>query len=122
MKVLICGGRDLDSKQVCKWLETKFLSCFPRAREIIHGGAEGGDHGAALFCRRNGFPETMYPAQWKLYGDGAGPIRNQQMLDESKPDIVLAFPGGDGTDDMVRRSKSAGFVVYEIWMDELNSV
>jgi hypothetical protein len=30
------------------------------------------------------------------------------MLDEGKPDLVVACPGGRGTADMVRRTKAAG--------------
>lgn len=44
-------------------------------------------------------------------GKAAGPIRNQRMLDEGKPDLVVAFPGGRGTADMVRRAKAAGVPV-----------
>ena len=44
---------------------------------------------------------------WKKYGKKAGPLRNQQMLEEGKPDLVVAFPGGNGTADMVRRAKKA---------------
>ena len=38
------------------------------------------------------------------YGKAAGPIRNQQMLDEGKPDVVIAFPGASGTADMINRA------------------
>jgi predicted Rossmann-fold nucleotide-binding protein len=34
------------------------------------------------------------------------------MLD-MKPDGVVAFPGGDGTADMVRRARAAGVKVWE---------
>lgn len=44
----------------------------------------------------------------------AGPKRNQRMLDKGKPDLVLAFPGGDGTADMVRKAKSAGVPIIEV--------
>jgi hypothetical protein len=40
------------------------------------------------------------------FGRSGGPKRNQQMLEEGKPDLVLAFPGGRGTADMVRRAPS----------------
>jgi ABC-type sugar transport system substrate-binding protein len=40
------------------------------------------------------------------------------MLDEGKPDIVVAFPGGTGTADMVRRARKAGVVVIEVTNDE----
>ena len=44
---------------------------------------------------------------------GAGPVRNARMLVE-KPDLVIAFPGGPGTADMVRRARAAGVEVVEI--------
>jgi UDP-N-acetylmuramoylalanine-D-glutamate ligase len=56
----------------------------------------------------------VYPADWKLHGKSAGHIRNQQMLDESKPDIVIAFPGGRGTANMIKRAKKAGVEVFQV--------
>ena len=55
-----------------------------------------------------------YKAQWTKLGKSAGPLRNQQMLDEN-PDIelVLAFPGGVGTKDMISRAKKAGIKVLQ---------
>ena len=47
-----------------------------------------------------------YPADWKKYGKSAGPLRNQRMIDEGKPDLVVAFPGGVGTADMISRAKA----------------
>jgi hypothetical protein len=59
-----------------------------------------------------------YPAQWHKYGRAAGPIRNQQMLAEGKPDLVLAFhddiDGSRGTKDMVNRARRAGVKVEVI--------
>lgn len=40
-------------------------------------------------------------AEWDRLGRKAGPIRNQRMLDEGKPALVIAFPGGTGTAGMV---------------------
>jgi hypothetical protein len=37
--------------------------------------------------------QEVYQADWKRYGR-AGPIRNQEMLDKGKPDVVIACPGG----------------------------
>ena len=41
------------------------------------------------------------------------------MLDEGKPDLVVAFPGGTGTADMIRRAKKAGVEVKEIKYDTI---
>ena len=35
------------------------------------------------------------------------------MLDERRPDLVVAFPGGRGTADMVGRARSAGIEVID---------
>jgi len=35
------------------------------------------------------------------------------MIKSGKPDMVLAFPGGDGTADMIRRAKDHGLVIRE---------
>jgi UDP-N-acetylmuramoylalanine-D-glutamate ligase len=36
------------------------------------------------------------------------------MLDKEHPDLVVAFPGGRGTTDMISRAKKAGVKVMEI--------
>ena len=35
-------------------------------------------------------------------------MRNARMLAEGKPDLVVAFPGGRGTADMVAQARKAG--------------
>lgn len=41
-------------------------------------------------------------------------MRNQKMLDEGRPDLIVAFPGGRGTADMVKRGIAAGVPVLNI--------
>lgn len=111
MRILVCGGRDYnDSKKVHDTL-------FPYldfGTSIIEGGARGADKLAADFARHYGVFHLQYPADWKKHGKAAGFIRNQQMLDEGKPDLVIAFPGGAGTGDMIRRARKAGVEVIEV--------
>lgn len=60
-------------------------------------------------------PVRSFPADWEeRHGKRAGPIRNQMMLEEGRPDLVVAFPGGTGTADMVRRAREAGVEVMEV--------
>jgi hypothetical protein len=55
------------------------------------------------------------PADWAKHGKAAGVIRNAHMLIDHKPKRVIAFPGGSGTADMIRRAKSVrGIEVIEI--------
>jgi hypothetical protein len=79
---------------------------------IIQGGASGADQLANSWAISRRVPSQTYPADWSL-GLQAGPLRNQQMLDEGRPDVVLAFPGRYGTFDMVCRAREAGIRVVE---------
>ena len=51
-------------------------------------------------------PQTVFMAQWDMYGKSAGFRRNQQMIDEGL-NLAVAFPGGTGTRDMTNRVKLA---------------
>lgn len=81
---------------------------------MIAGGARGADTMARHLAHAWNVRFRAFAADWKTHGRAAGPIRNQRMLDEGKPDLVVAFPGGRGTADMVRRARAAGVPVMEI--------
>lgn len=108
MKVLVCGGRNYDNETlVCAALD----ELRPITR-IIHGGATGADAMAKRYAWANDIPSVAYFPMWRIHGKLAGPLRNQEMLDQEKPDIVVAFEGGRGTADMVRRAQKAGIRVW----------
>jgi len=108
--VLVCGGRKFtDADTVDRWLS--MLRTRPTL--VVHGGAGGADTLAHMWAKLNGVEARPYPADWTKLGPRAGPVRNQQMLDAEKPDLVLAFEGGRGTADMVRRARAAGVPVIE---------
>lgn len=86
----------------------------PKTVTIIAGGAPGADSLANLAAVKLGLPIIVFKAEWDKYGKSAGPIRNQQMLDQ-KPDLVVAFHSTlgitPGTLDMVTRAQRAGVPV-----------
>lgn len=111
--VLVCGGRDfLGKKLLCETLDR--LNSTRPFGTLIHGGAVGVDALAGEWARVNNVTVEVFPANWKKYGKSAGPIRNAQMLQEGKPDLVVAFPGGKGTANMVKQAKDSGFNVVEV--------
>jgi hypothetical protein len=126
MNVLICGGRDYSDwstfrNEMFKIAEREFPRLQPDwygnylyAVKIIAGGAKGADSLAADWAAVEHTDYKEYRADWEKHGKAAGIIRNQQMLDEGKPDLVIAFPGGNGTADMVNRAKKAGVRVIEV--------
>ena len=118
MKVLVCGGRDYaDWQRVLGVLDRlhaeRGITC------VIHGAASGADLLAERWAKAAQVPYRGYPAQWRRFGQGAGPRRNCLMLAEhvncpAKVGLVVAFPGGTGTAHMVRLAKAAGIEVLEV--------
>lgn len=107
MKILVCGGREYDDwPRLKEKLDELHLE--KGVSEVIHGSAQGADRLAGVWARWNNIPERPYPANWKQYGKRAGYVRNSQMLEEGKPDVVVVFKGGSGTEMMYELSKKAG--------------
>lgn len=108
MKVLVCGGRDYQHRHHV-WCVLDAIT--PRPTVIIHGSATGADEWAHLWAHNHGIRIETFKPDWGRYGREAGPIRNRRMIDEGKPDLVLAFPGGIGTADMVSKAVDTGIPV-----------
>lgn len=105
--VLVCGGREYaDRNHVFSVLDK--LHKNRTIGLLVHGSAPGADGLAERWAKRRQVMYLGVPAPWKLMGKAAGPIRNSYMLDRSKPDVVIAFPGGNGTADMFGKAKLKG--------------
>lgn len=108
MRVLVCGARDWTDADAIR----RELLALPAGSVVIEGAARGADRLAAQIARELGLGVEEYPADWMRYGRAAGPIRNRRMLEEGKPDLVLAFHAdlarSKGTRDMVERAQKAG--------------
>lgn len=82
--------------------------------EIISGHARGADQIAEMYADEKGIPVRVFPADWDKYGKKAGYIRNKKMLDEGQPDLVIAFPGGRGTEMMCILAEMADIPVHRV--------
>lgn len=111
MKVIVCGGRNFRSPaQVWRGLDE--VHAERPITQLMQGGATGVDTFAKEWAATK--PEIIRyvcGADWEKHGRAAGPIRNKRML-EWGPDLVIAFPGGAGTANMVKQAKEAGFAVH----------
>lgn len=106
-KILVCGGRNYnDQERIDEVLDLALLTLGHIT--IIHGNARGADSCADVWAKSRKIDILSYPADWGKYGKAAGFIRNKQMLDEGKPDLIIAFPGGKGTDMMCDIASKAG--------------
>lgn len=69
--------------------------------ELHVGDARGADRLAAERAKLWNVPVTIYKADWDGKGKAAGMIRNREMLEEGKPEVLIAFKLGEksaGTD------------------------
>jgi hypothetical protein len=114
--VLVTGGRDYDDEGlVAEALEGIDCAMF------IHGAARGADTLAYRVARAKKWPRIDMPAWWIEHKRGAGPIRNRQMSIVAEafsralnaPVLLVAFPGNEGTADMVKVCRAKGFEVVE---------
>lgn len=110
MRILFCGDR--------RWSDpAPILHAFDRLQPtlVIEGECEGADLLSRREAELRGIPVLPFPAQWDKYGRAAGPVRNRQMLEEGKPDLVVAFhsnlENSKGTADMVKQARKAGVPV-----------
>jgi hypothetical protein len=117
MKLCITGGRDFESR------DELFAALDSIHREtpielLVHGDCRtGADHLAIQWCisRRVHHTGSRWRAQWNVFkGKSAGPIRNSAMLKTENPDALVAFPGGRGTADCIRKARALGILVIEV--------
>lgn len=114
MNVLICGDREWKNKKAIH----NALMGFPKDTVIINGACRGADKLSTEVGTKFGFIVQEFPAKWDELGNAAGPIRNQDMLDIGKPDLVIAFhsniANSKGTLDMCKRARKANIPVILI--------
>lgn len=133
-RLLVAGGRDFADYDrlkatVSSLLESQGVEVAPGRVSVISGMATGADTLGARWAREHGLAVEEFPAPWgaiegrqpweigtrrdgKQYWKGAGHHRNRQMA-ESGPDAVLVFPGGRGTENMVKTAREMGLPVWD---------
>jgi hypothetical protein len=118
MKVLVCGGSKYANRERVFEVLTALNENYG-ITHLIHGDCPtGADSFAKAWFRQNpSVPyQSGYPAKWDEYGRSeAGFKRNKLMFEESKPDLVVAFPGGRGTRSMVAIAKIGGCQVIQVF-------
>ena len=108
MKIIVCGGRRYSDRERVNAVLDAIHAETP-IKVLMHGNAKGADSLADDWAMGKCETQTFFPL-WEVHGKYAGPKRNQEMAD-AKPDLVVAFPGGVGTRDMVWRARKAGIPV-----------
>ena len=111
IRILVCGGRNYADEQFLTNQLDRLIEKIPPWLHvtIVHGAAAGADSLAEKWASKRKIKTEPHPADWRPNGvldRGAGPKRNRRML-KTGINVVVAFPGGNGTADMVNITKDA---------------
>lgn len=106
MRLLICGGRHFDDSMMVESELSHFHAQTP-VSVLIHGGLPGLGVPAEAWARRNGVRLIRYPANFSL-GKRGDFERDDFMLEDSRPEALLAFPGGGRTAKLLGRAQEVG--------------
>lgn len=110
-KFIFTGGRDYKDKDTVA-----------RILASITGGI---DFHVAVGCCPTGLDKfvrdlvpkefrTVYKADWKQFDRAAGPKRNREMVLANPGAIVIAFPGGAGTNNCVHNALGRKHIVMQV--------
>ena len=100
-KYIIAGGRDFNNYSVTQ----QVLSQFNDITEIISGDARGADTQGIIYANQYHIPIQHFPAQWDLYGNNAGYIRNAEMAEYADAAIIFWDGKSRGTQNMIQAMK-----------------
>lgn len=121
MKILIAGSRNIPSEEredIGRDMREALLKLKEKHEEVvlISGAARGIDSLAAEVAQGLGIKVDFYPAQWSVYGRGAGMIRNKTMVE--KCDLALIYWDGSspGTANTIEqlKAKNKKFFIYHM--------
>lgn len=113
VKVIIAGGREFDDYDYMRrCLDGLKAIYFDHIIEVVSGAARGADKLGERWAEEQGFTIHSRPADWKRYKNRAGPIRNEEMADESH--VLCSFWDGDsrGTRHMIGAALRKGLEVH----------
>ena len=140
LRVIVCGGRSFANPTFQITTKEEFEQNKIKAEEDIKllysildyfhetygvvemaaGAAIGADSAAETYAKESQIPFVKFPVtkeDWDTHGKKAGILRNIKMLEQFKPDIVIAFPGGNGTENMCQETKKRHVCLFKLTLD-----
>lgn len=117
-KLLVTGGRNYADWVKVQNTLNPYFEKYAHEMILIEGGAQGADRLAQQWARKKGIHVATVNANWDWWKDQgsikrAGPARNLAMA-MLAPDVLVAFPGGNGTAHMVEIARWSDIPVVQV--------
>lgn len=105
-RIIVAGGREFDDFELLRKTLDEYLD--GEIVEIISGGAKGADYLGERYAKEKKLELKIFPANWKLFGKQAGPIRNRQMAEYGTEVIVFWNGVSRGSKSMIGIAEEKG--------------
>lgn len=114
MKLIIAGTRSLyvSTKFIFEVLEQKGIN--GAFSQIVSGGANGIDYCGEEYANWAGISLKRFIADWKKYGNAAGPKRNEQMAKYGDALLLIWDGKSKGSKNMKENMLKLNKPIYEV--------
>lgn len=116
MKVIIAGSREITDPGLLE----KVVNLAPfNISQVVSGGARGVDDLGYHWAKSQSLEIRIFPAFWRKFGRGAGPIRNKEMAEYADALILIWDGKSPGSANMLKlanqfRLPYVEFVVLDV--------
>ena len=106
MKTAVVGSKTVTDFQIIKDMIMKPITLLNwKITEIVIGGVDYCDLGAALWARQNKVPIRIFSPNWKQWGRRAGFMRNIEMVNHADAIIILCEEDKDVFHNLINLAK-----------------
>jgi hypothetical protein len=119
IRVVVAGSRFSKDKEFV-WASLDLIHAERNIVRLAHGDCDGADKLARDWAISRGIDVRGYPVDWRQFPFGdprqraLGPQRNALMLKTEHPDLVITFPGGKGTRNLLKQAEQLGLNILEV--------
>jgi len=114
MKVIVAGSRRIKNYDL---VEKSIKDSGFEVTEILSGCAGGVDELGEQYAARYNVKISYFPANWSVYGRGAGMIRNEEMSKVADALVAVWDGKSTGTKDMIEKATRKGIPVKVTLVD-----
>ncbi len=118
-RIIIAGSRHFTDRVLFEQVVDAYLGALDAAYEpiILSGHCSGADLLAEQYAKERQIRLEVFPAEWKRYKKGAGPIRNRQMV-KAADAVIAFFSGGKGTASLLSLAEKRGLELNVIPVED----
>ena len=108
--IIVAGSRNFSNYQLLKKKLDALLVNVKKTHKvnIVSGRAKGADKLGEKYASENNLGLKLYPADWEMYGNKAGFVRNNNMAKTADALVVFWDGKSKGTHHMIKIAQNLG--------------